>query len=142
MKVTEIPFNRFLKIKTAEEASSTLLELTPASEHLNHVGTVHAGVQLSLAEAASGEFFLRTLPGFSDQVYGVLRRVEAKFKNPMKGKIFARAVTTAIEVTTASEILLAKGRAIIPVAIEVVDAEGIVGLQATFQWYIQMNENS
>jgi hypothetical protein len=140
MKVTEIPFNKFIKIETAEGSTSALLELTPSPWHLNHLDTVHACVQLSLAEASSGEFLLRTLPGFADQTFGVLRRVEAKFKNPMKGKITARAVSTAADLTEAAETLSAKGRAIAPVIIEVFDANNAVGLHATFHWFLQRNE--
>jgi acyl-coenzyme A thioesterase PaaI-like protein len=54
--VTELPFNSFLGIRSAGD-SAYLLELPAGSQYLNHLGTVHAGAQLALAEASSGEFF-------------------------------------------------------------------------------------
>jgi acyl-coenzyme A thioesterase PaaI-like protein len=141
MDVTDIPFNRHLNIEKPAAIGAALLELNASAWHLNHIGTVHACVQLSLAEAASGEFLMQTMPGFKDQAVGVLRRVEAKFKNPMQGKIAARAVSTAAEMREATALLSAKGRAIIPVSVEVVDAGNRVGLHATFHWFIQMIDN-
>jgi acyl-coenzyme A thioesterase PaaI-like protein len=139
MNVTEIPFNKFLNIAKAEGAEPALLELNPTACHLNHIGTVHAGALLTLAEAGSGEWLMRTFPEFKDRTIAVVRRVEAKFKSPMNGKITARAKTTAAEMRQAAEPLSTKGRAIIPVTIEVVDAENTVGLVATFDWFAQMN---
>jgi acyl-coenzyme A thioesterase PaaI-like protein len=142
MNVTEIPFNRHINIERSQGPESALLEIEAAPQHLNHIGTVHACVQLSLAEAASGEFLAQSLPEYKDRVFGVLRRVEAKFKNPMNGKIAARAVSTPANLNGAAQTLATKGRAIFPVVIEVLDADGAVGLQATFHWFIQMNQES
>ena len=141
MDVIDIPFNRHINIEKPQGPGSELLEISASAWHLNHIGTVHACVQLSLAEAGSGEFLMQTLPGFKDRASGVLRRVEAKFKNPMHGKISARAVSTAAEMRDPAEVLSTKGRAIIPVTIEVIDADNVVGLHATFHWFIQMNQS-
>lgn len=136
MDVTQIPFNHFLGIQKAAGATH-LLELGDLPSYTNHLGTVHASVQLALAEASSGEFLLRTLPEFGNQVLAVVRRVEAKFKNPMRGRVFARAATTEADLKQSAEVLTAKGRAILPVTIEIVDTEGVVGLIATFEWFSQ-----
>ena len=139
MKVTEIPFNQFLGIQPAESGSAALLSLHDGPQYLNHVGTVHASVQLALAEAASGEFLLRTLPELEGKVLAVVRRVEAKFKKPMKGRILARASLSQSDLRLAAEPLAGKGRAIVPVGIEIVDDQGEVGLIVTFEWFIQKN---
>jgi hypothetical protein len=141
MEVTDIPFNQYIRIEKPHEPTGPLLELNPSECHANHIGTVHACVQMTLAEAASGEFLMQTLPGFKEHTFGVLRRVEAKYKNPMQGKIAARAVSTADDLHEASDLLSTKGRAIVPVTIEVVDAENSVGLQATFHWFLQTDQN-
>lgn len=138
MKVLEIPFNAFLGVKQAPGDSGMLLELDESSSSLNHIGTVHACVQLSLAEASSGEFLTRALPEYDGRAVAVLRRVEAKFRNPIRGKIFARAVTTESEVRQAAEPLASKGRAIVAVTIEIVDNSGVVGMAATFDWFARM----
>jgi acyl-coenzyme A thioesterase PaaI-like protein len=142
MNVIEIPFNALLGIRQAPCDSGMLLELNESPSFLNHLGTVHAGVQLSLAEASSGEFLLRVLPGFADQVVAVVRRVEAKFKNPMKGRLSARAATAESELGQSAEPLATRGRAILPVTIEVLDQAGLVGLTATFQWFAQRRPDS
>jgi acyl-coenzyme A thioesterase PaaI-like protein len=142
MEVTDIPFNRHINIERSDGTDSSLLAINASNRHLNHIGTVHACVQLSLAEAASGEFLAETFPHLKDQVFGVLRRVEAKFKNPMTGKIAARAVSVPADLDDAARALAAKGRAIFSVTVEIVDGGGAVGLLATFHWYIQANSPS
>ena len=57
--VTELPFNNFLGIHPAHDTSH-LLQLPSGSQYLNHLGTVHAAVQLALAEASSGRVFAQT----------------------------------------------------------------------------------
>ncbi|MBN2294015.1 MAG: YiiD C-terminal domain-containing protein [Pirellulales bacterium] len=140
MKVTDIPFNAFLKIEEAPADSSYLLQLQESPSHLNHVGTVHAGVQLALAEAASGQYLMQALPELADKVVGVVRRVEAKFKKPMQGAIFSRAITPLDEIQNAAEQLAAKGRRLIPVTVEIIDRSDNVGLVATFEWFAAKRE--
>ena len=135
MNVIDIPFNRFLGIREAQGDGPHLLELAESPDYLNHLGTVHAGAQLALAEAGSGQCLLAALPQCADEAVAVVRRVEAKFKSPMRGPIFARAATTADQLRQSAEPLAAKGRAIIPVAVEIVDRNGAVGLVATFEWF-------
>lgn len=139
MNVTDIPFNAFLKIEKASD-SSHLLQLQASPCHLNHVGTVHAGVQLALAEAASGECLMQALPELADKVVAVVRRVEAKFKKPLQGSIYARASTRLEEIHRHAEPLAAKGRALIPVTIEITDDTGAVGLVATIEWFAANRE--
>jgi acyl-coenzyme A thioesterase PaaI-like protein len=137
MNVTDIPFNAFLGIERTPADLPFLLKLGQSPTHLNHVGTVHAAVQLALAEASSGEWLVRSLPHLVDEAIAVVRHVEAKFKAPMLGEIRSRAVTSLDEVRRSAEPLAAKGRTLIPVTIEIVDGGGNVGLVATFTWYCQ-----
>jgi acyl-coenzyme A thioesterase PaaI-like protein len=135
MNVTDIPFNAFLKIEKPQTDSSFVLKLRESPSFLNHVGTVHASVQLALAEASSGEWLMQALPHLVDKAIAVVRRVEAKFKNPMMGEIFSRSTTSLDEVRRSAEPLATKGRALVPVTIEIVDNSGNVGLIATFEWF-------
>ena len=52
MDVTELSYNKFIGIKKAHN-SEYFLELDESPNYLNHLGNVHAGAQLSLAEAVS-----------------------------------------------------------------------------------------
>jgi acyl-coenzyme A thioesterase PaaI-like protein len=135
MKVIDIPFNAMLGIRQCPEGSGMLLELPDAACYRNHLGTVHAGAQWALAEAASGELLMRTLPELQGQAVAVVRRVESKFSSPMAGAVFARAVSASEELKQSAAPLLAKGRAIIPVNIEIVDRVGTVGMTAKFEWF-------
>ena len=78
--VTEFPFKNLLRIHPASDAAH-LLQPPSSDEYLNHLGTVHAAAQLALAEASSGEFLLRHF-GSAEDLVPVVRRVEAKFRNP------------------------------------------------------------
>jgi acyl-coenzyme A thioesterase PaaI-like protein len=82
------PFNRHIGIQKSS-TSESLLELPAGGQFLNHVGTVHAGEQLALAEACSGEFLLKGLASESG-IVPMVRRVETKFKKPATGRVTAR----------------------------------------------------
>lgn len=140
VNVTDIPFNAFLKIEKASVDSSHLLHLQESPFHLNHVGTVHASVQLALAEASSGQWLMQAMPELADKVIAVVRRVEAKFKKPMQGAIFSRATTSLDEIRRSAEPLATKGRSLVPVTIEIVDGSDNVGLVATFEWFAANRE--
>ncbi len=135
MKVTDIPFNAFLRIEEARPDSAHLLRLQESPCHLNHLGTVHASVQLALAEASSGQLLIQALPELGGKVVAVVRRVEAKFKKPMQGSIYSRAITSLDEIRRSAESLATKGRSLIPVTVEIVDEDDNVGLAATFEWF-------
>jgi hypothetical protein len=137
MDVVDIPFNAFLGIQKASPDDSHLFRLDESPSYLNHVGTVHASAQLALAEASSGELLMQALPELVGKAIAVVRRVEAKFRKPMTGSIFSRAITSTTDLRQAAEPLAAKGRAIVPVTIEIANRQGAVGMVATFEWFIQ-----
>jgi acyl-coenzyme A thioesterase PaaI-like protein len=132
--VTELPFNRFLGLEKASEPSQ-LLRLPFGPQYLNHLGTVHAGALLALAEASSGEFLLRAL-GFSPGIVPVVRRLEAKFRKPANGAVTSTATATAGTIEQVGLDLAAKGRAMISVSVELRDESGGCALSATVEWFI------
>jgi acyl-coenzyme A thioesterase PaaI-like protein len=138
--VTGLPFNRLLSIRSASDAPH-LLELPSGSQYLNHLGTVHAGAQLALAEASSGELLLKHF-GSSDGLVPVLRRVEAKFRNPANGTIMSTASTTPESLARLDAELSSKGRSVIGITVDIYDESGAHTLSATFDWFIQRQNNS
>lgn len=132
--VVELPFNRLVGIRNCSTGEA-LLELGPGEQFMNHLGTVHAGAQLALAEACSGEFLLRSLSGSVDLV-PVVRRLEAKFKKPAHGKIVARAVTSQDAVEAARLDVENKGRALLTIEVNVHDESGQHTLAANVEWFI------
>jgi acyl-coenzyme A thioesterase PaaI-like protein len=140
INITELPFNSLLGIRPATDAEHLLL-LPSGGQYLNHLGTVHAGAQLALAEASSGELLLKHF-GSSDGLVPVLRRVEAKFRNPANGTIMSTASTTPESLARLDTELSSKGRSIIGITVEIYDESGAHALSAMFDWFIQRQKNS
>ncbi len=132
--VTELPFNRLLGIEIASDPAQ-LLRLPAGAQYLNHLGTVHAGAQLALAEASSGEFLLRAL-GADAGVVPVVRRLESKFRKPAHGAIMSTTSTPLAAMEQLRADLAARGRAIVSIAIELYDEFEAHTLSATVEWFI------
>jgi hypothetical protein len=109
--VTELPFNSFLGIQVASE-SSQLLRLPSGEQYLNHLGAVHASAQLALAEASSDESLLRHL-GSTDGLVPVVRRLEAKFRQPANGMVTSTASVAPEVLAQLDAELASKGRSLI-----------------------------
>ena len=137
MDITEVPFNKFVGIARPEGEPGYLLQLCDSTDYENHLGTVHASAQLALAEAASGEYLMQQFPELGASVLAVVRRMEAKFRNPLKGKVMSRARISKEEADKFTELFQTKGRGLIGVEVEVVGADGAVGLIATVEWFVQ-----
>jgi hypothetical protein len=139
MDITEVPFNKFVGI-ARPDGEGFLLQLGDSADYENHLGTVHASAQLALAEATSGEYLMCQFPEFGDSVLAVVRRMEAKFRNPLKGKIRSRARIPKEEADSFTDLLQTKGRGLIGVEVEV-RADGVVGLIATVEWFVKAEGN-
>lgn len=133
--VTELPFNAFIGLQPSPDAEK-LPQLPSGGQFLNHLGTVHASALLALAEASSGEFLLRHF-GSSDGVVPVVRRIEAKFRKPANGAVYSAASATPEALDQLNTDLAAKGRALIPITVELHDESGTHALTATVEWFIQ-----
>jgi len=135
MDVTQLPFNRLLALEAAPADSEFLVSLPEGAQYTNHLGTVHAGALLAVAEAGSGAFLVRHLGSVAGFV-PVVRRMEAKFRKPASGRVSGRATVAPEEVAKWSAELAARGRVSAPVPVEVVDATGVVVLSAVVEWFI------
>jgi acyl-coenzyme A thioesterase PaaI-like protein len=135
MDATSIPFNRFVGLEKAPTDSEFLLSLPASANYLNHLGTVHASAQLTLAEASSGEFLLwrfGAIPGITP----VVRRLEARFRKPARGRLFAKATVAESEIDQFTADLDAKGRGLVNVSVEIVDEDQVVTMTAVVEWFI------
>ena len=137
--VTELPFNSFLGIQTGGD-SAHVLRLPSGRQYLNHLGTVHASAQLALAEASSGEFLLKYF-GSTQGIVPVVRRMEAKFRKPANGSIISTASATPESLAQLDVELSSKGRAAIPISVELHDESGAHTLSAIFEWFIQRDKS-
>lgn len=134
LTVTELPYNTLLGIHPA--ADPPALQLPAGPQYLNHLGTVHAGALLSLAEAATGEFLLTYLQDTAGLI-PVVRRMEAKFRKPAHGTLTARATVPPASLTQLTADLATRGRALVTVKVDVHDASGTHALSAEVEWFIQ-----
>jgi len=134
MKVTELPFNRFVGLQTAD-VPGQVLKLPAGEQYLNHLGTVHASAQLALAEASSGEFLLRAF-GPVDGIVPVVRRLEAKFRKPAKGSVTSSVTVPPEAIEQLRAELAAKGRALIRIPVELHDETSAHTLSASVEWFI------
>jgi acyl-coenzyme A thioesterase PaaI-like protein len=132
--VTELPFNKLLNLEAATD-DNHLLRLPAGGQYLNHLGTVHAGALLALAEASSGEYLLRSLGG-TDGIVPVVRRLEAKFRKPANGVTTSNATATDGALDELRAGLAGKGRGLISVNVELHDSSGAHVLSATVEWFI------
>ncbi|MDQ6808974.1 MAG: YiiD C-terminal domain-containing protein [Verrucomicrobiota bacterium] len=133
--VSEVPFNRFLGLEPGGDETH-LLRLPASPNYLNHLGTIHAAAQLALAEASSGEFLLRHLPR-DVALAPVVRRVEAKFRNPGTGALTSQASVPNGALDQIAADLHRRSRAFISVAVELHDESGTHTLSATVEWFLQ-----
>jgi acyl-coenzyme A thioesterase PaaI-like protein len=135
MDVTAIPFNRFLGLEAGPLEGDILVSLPGLPQYTNHLGTVHASALLAVAEAGSGAFLLRHL-GDAAGFVPVVRRLEAKFRKPARGRVSARASAPPEELERVPVEVRDRGRALVNVAVEVIDEGGTVVLTAGVEWLI------
>lgn len=139
MEITDLPFNRFIGLARASSGGA-VLALPGDDRYGNHLGTVHAGALLAVAEATSGEYLLQTFSDMGFPVVPVVRRVEAKFRKPARGAVHTKWSVTPEAAAEFRSALTAKGRALIDVPIDVFDEHGAHALSATFEWFVARQE--
>ena len=135
MNILDIPFHKYLDLKKSTDPSYIFCT-DQRPEYLNHLGNVHACVQLSLAEASSGEFLLMQLFELRSVLVPVIRKTEAKYHKPGNGSLRSKAY---FENANREEILaeiMAKGRVLIKVKTEIYDDNNVKSLTAVFEWFI------
>jgi acyl-coenzyme A thioesterase PaaI-like protein len=135
MNVLDLPFNKILLIKKSD-VPDTLLMLEDRREYQNHLGTVHASAQYALAEASSGEILERNFGDWKGAYFPVVRRVETKYKNPAKGRLFSTGFIDQDKAIKAKRELSEKGRTLVDVIVKIVDEEKNVTLEGSFTWFI------
>ena len=138
MHVTDLAINKTMGMRFAAPGDTHILEMPESPLLLNHLGSIHAGVQFSLAEACSGAFLQLQLPDWHDRVMAVLRTSEVKFRNPAHGCLRASAQFDGASVEALSRQLATRGRALASVLVEVCDAQRIVTMSGSYQWFLRL----
>src|SRR5687767_6795327 len=97
MEVTQLPFNRLVGLESCSRESGFWVALPAGPQYSNHLGTVHASALLAVAEAGSGAFLVQQF-GASAGYIPLVRRLEATFRKPARGRVSARCTVSAAEV--------------------------------------------
>ena len=134
MNVLEIPFVQKVGLRRNRDGYLTL-PMDKSNE--NHIQTVHASAQFTLAETLSGEALQKMFPHLEGQVVPILRESAIKFKKPATGEIYGLAHIDDTIKEKFEEQLEKKGRASISVDVEIKDTNEIVTCSGRFEWFIQ-----
>jgi acyl-coenzyme A thioesterase PaaI-like protein len=136
MNLKDIPFARLIGLTEGQEGF--LFELTDDITYTNHLGTVAAAAQFSLAEFASGQWLLNAFPDIAPNVIPMLRKSEVKFKKPAHGKIRAKAHVDEITQQTFIQELNQYNRALIKIEINIVNDTNEKVMSGIYEWFIQL----
>jgi hypothetical protein len=135
MNILDIPFHKFLNFKKySVDEFIFIAEEKP--EYLNHLNNIHACVQLSLAEASSGEFLLNQFFELRNELIPVIRKTEARYHKPANGSLYSKASFDSVSKETVLNDLVQKNRVIVKVKTEIFDGQNNKSLTATFEWFI------
>jgi len=134
MDVTQIPFVEHVGIKKNAQG---LLELSFDNRIENHLKTIHASAQFTLAETASGEILQQKFPQLANKVIPLLRESTLKFKKPAEQSIIAYPSITPEVEQKFNDQFTRKGRAGIAVNVEIRDVDDTISCSGTFNWFLQ-----
>ena len=133
MNATDIPFVKHIGIKS----ENSELSLAYDDNVLNHINTIHASAQFTLAETQSGVHLQKLFPELVGKVVPVLRDAQIKYKKPALEKIFAFSSVDAEAVEKFRMQFEKKGRGLLQVNVEVKDVNGVLTCQGVFTWFVQ-----
>ncbi len=134
MDVLEIPF---VKKTGITKTKNNELALPFTSDTHNHLQTMHASAQFTLAETASGELLQTLFPELVGKVIPVLRDAKVKFKKPAIKDIIAYPSISEEEKDKFQNQFSKKGRATIAVNVDIKDSENTLTCFSTYNWFVQ-----
>lgn len=137
MNVIELPF---VKKVGVQKGSDGKLMLEFKEDLCNHIHTIHAAAQFTLAETSSGEVLQELFPDLANKVIPVLRDSQIKFRKPAKSIIYAYPSVSEESQLKFEEQFNRNGRGFISVDVEIKDNDGIVTCTGTFTWFVQKLE--
>jgi acyl-coenzyme A thioesterase PaaI-like protein len=140
VKPTDLAFNQAIGMRAAPPGSLHLLELPFGEIVRNHVGTMHAAAQFTLAEAASAACLQRDFPALAGQVFAVVRGVQLKYRKAATGTLFAFARPDEFTLTNLANDLSTRSRTTATVLVELKDEAGNVSFAGSFEWFIARSE--
>lgn len=141
MDITALPFSRLIGLEHADPDSAFLLSLPDHVRYANHIGSVHAGALLALAESSCGEFLIRWLGTDSDKI-AVVRRVQAKFKKPAYGRVSGRVLPAEAELERLAAAIESRGSGTVNLTTHILDDHGQVIMHASIDWFVARSDQA
>lgn len=129
-----IPFARKIGITVLDDGT---MELLSDESIYNHVRTIAASAQFTLAEISSGEYLKQIFPELVGKVVPLLRDSKIKFKKGATVAIRAYPTVDEDSIVKFNSQFERKGRSSIAVSVEVKDMSNDVTCTGTFSWYVQ-----
>ena len=136
LKATDLAYNQALGLRDAPAGAEHLLELPFTPLLHNHLGTMHAAAQFSLAEAASAECLQRRFGAAAGQVFAVVRGVEVKYRRPATGDLLAYGRPDDATSENLLGELAGHGRTNAVILIDLKDRAGTLTFHGKFEWFI------
>lgn len=134
MNLLDIPFVKRVGIRRQDQHVLTL-ELT--EDVHNHLGTVCAGAQYTLAETSSANLLQVLFPHLADTTIPVIRETRIRFRKPAESSVRATATATDDDIEAFRKRFESTGRGIIPVTVQIRDMKDQLTCSGTYTWYIQ-----
>lgn len=137
--IERMPYNAMLGVRILEmDGGHARGALESRPEVGNHVGTMHAGAQFSLIEAASGAAVSSAFLDLLGRAIPLAQGAELTYRRPAQGDVVADATITHEEIARVRADLEAQGRSRFDVRVTVTDARGTLATEATMRWYIKL----
>jgi uncharacterized protein (TIGR00369 family) len=138
MLTESVPFSRVLGVQVMSVGSGQALALLSESpERLNHVGTVHAVAQFGLAETTSGALLVSTFDDLAAEGFvPVAADVAIHYRRPARGDLRGTARLSEEEQARIRSDVAQTGRARVPMAVALTDADGNVTTECEVTWVL------
>jgi thioesterase domain-containing protein len=137
MKIIDTPFVKKVGI---EETDGGELMLPFQKDVQNHLETVCAGAQYTLAESSSADLLQNIFPELVGKVIPVIRESTIKYKKPAQSKIRAQSSVKDNALQKFKDRFKATGRALISIDVKIFDSENDVTASGSYTWYLQRIE--
>jgi acyl-coenzyme A thioesterase PaaI-like protein len=139
VNISEVPFVRKMGIRIGGRPSELVLPFCP--DYANHLGMWSAGIEFSLAEAASGHFLMERFPGLAGHVLPLLRDAHIRFRRPSRTTLHALPEVSEEQVMAFEAQMQRKGRAKILVDVRVLEGDDSLVAEAGYEWFVQRIED-
>lgn len=133
MKITDLPFNRFIGIEKGDER----IDLKKHDRLLNHVGTLHAAALYGLAEAATGDWIIEHLMSYYPEALALAREGNIKYKRPAVDDCHAVVDVDQVAVDKCLSMLKRRNHATLIIPAQIFSGDTLVAT-AEFKWWFSL----